>query len=80
MQTQADVHDTPDRLAVAPATTGVGKIDHLKPFQASARVSSGPLPCLLYISVSPTAMHASGDVHETDSRSFEIAPAGSGVD
>ena len=79
MQTEADVHDTPARLAVAPSTAGVGKIDHLKPFQASARVSSGPGLCLLYISVSPMAIHAFGDVHDTDTRSFNVAPGGLGV-
>jgi hypothetical protein len=60
----SEVHDTAARLACVPLGLGVAWIAHAVPSQTSANVFSlkGPVPI---VNESPTAMHASSDVHDT---------------
>jgi hypothetical protein len=70
-----EVHDTPSRTP--PRTElGVGWIDQLVPFQASANAERSPLPS----STSPTAVQAVAEVHDTALRLGHGAPVGLGVD
>lgn len=58
MHSRFEMHETPDNeLNVAPVGVGAGLIDHRRPFQRSAVARLRLL--------SPTAVHARGDVQET---------------
>jgi hypothetical protein len=72
MHNLADVHET----ALRKPPAGVGWMAHFLPFHRSAS-------CLLspngLAAVSPTAVHALAEVHDTPLKSMRVAPAGLGV-
>src|SRR5581483_3013506 len=73
-QSEADAHDTPDRVTM-PAPAGVGTVsrDQAEPFHRSARPS-----CRLFVRYAPTAVHASAAEQETASGTASV-PAGTGT-
>jgi hypothetical protein len=64
---------------VGPGSSAVSWIDQRVPFQRSTSVEMVPV-VMLPASEDPTAVHAPGEVHETLSRTLELAPDGFGVD
>src|SRR5215470_14068002 len=77
MQDDRDVHATPFRsLTPRPGGLAVGWMLQVWPFHRSARVASpGPV---VSARRPPTAVHADGEVHDTESRNHP-PPGGSGV-
>ena len=76
MQAVTALQDTPlSRLAVAPAGTGVARMDQAVPSQRSASADWTPPPLKEY----PAAVQAVADLHDTPLRALPEAPAGLGV-
>jgi hypothetical protein len=62
-----EVHDTASRwLPSTPVGFGVGSIVQAVPFQASASVTKG----VVGLNACPTAVHAVGDMHDTEESPF----------
>jgi hypothetical protein len=70
MQASFEAHDTPRKAS--PPVTGLrlGTTDQRAPFQDSARVLATPL----LFPEPPTAMHATGETHDTPDRSVPLLP------